>query len=102
MAKAVQELYSKAKAMAKTRVGTETKNVHPFTLSEDLIFGVKLLPSGEKVPGLNPTCCFTGKVFSLPLYPWEISLRLKRPGGKDKHLCLCGYYCTQHPQGQSR
>ena len=23
----------------------------------------------HKVPGLNPTCCFTGKVFSLPVLP---------------------------------
>jgi len=30
---------------------------------------LKHLTVDQRVPGLNPTCCFTGKVFSLPLLP---------------------------------
>ena len=30
---------------------------------------VKAFDCGPKVPGSNPTCCFTGEVLSLPLLP---------------------------------
>jgi len=30
---------------------------------------VKAFNNGPKFPSLNPTCCFTGEVFSLSLHP---------------------------------
>ena len=39
-------------------------------------------------PGWNPTCCFTGKVFSLPFIPLGDKPLAERTGLKNKHLCL--------------
>ena len=56
----------------------------------------KHLTVDQKVPGLNPTGCFTGKVFLYSSSPWETtSLCLKGLGGKNYTLlpsnCPCAY-----------
>ena len=56
---------------------------------------LKHLALDQKVPGLNPNCCFTGKVFTPPPLGRLPSLCLKGPGGINYTLlpfnCPCAY-----------
>ena len=62
---------------------------------------LKHLTVDQKVPGLNPTCCFSRKVFSLPLLPWETSLWLKGPGSKIRHLYQPNVPCQRCLHGSA-